>query len=137
LRVYKITSPDIHNYWKRTYDYNSLSDAAPSNIEMISSEIEVADSFFTGLFGLIFKRRLKKSEGLLIKKCNSIHTFGMRYCIDIIFLDKFDEITAVFHNLKPFRFTPFIKNASKVLELNSGFINSVPLKIGDRLYFEN
>ncbi|MCL4378768.1 MAG: DUF192 domain-containing protein [Actinobacteria bacterium] len=131
MKVYKIISPDTYNHGNKIHKYES-----PTGFEIISDKIKAADNFFTRLFGLIFKRKLKNSEGLLIEECKSIHTFGMRYCIDVIFLDKFDEIIKVFHSFKPFRFTPLIKNASRVLELKSGFINYVSLKTGDRLYIE-
>lgn len=106
-----------------------------NSLVLISDKVKIAESFFNKLFGLIFKKELSDSEGLLLENCNSIHTIGMNYRIDVAFLNKSNEVIAIFYSLKPFRFTPFIKNASKVLELKSGFIKSIPLKVGDKLYF--
>jgi uncharacterized protein len=107
-----------------------------TNLVLISNKIKIAEGFFSRLFGLIFKKVLSNSEGLLFENCNSIHTLGMRYCIDVVFLNKSNEVIAIFYSLKPFRFTPFIKNASKVLEFKSGFITGTNLQAGDKLYFE-
>ena len=124
MKVYKA----VDNY-KNDYCDNT-------NLVLISDKIKIAEGFFNRLFGLIFKKELSNSEGLLFENCNSIHTLGMKYCIDAAFLNKSNEVIAIFCSLKPFRFTPFIKDASKVLELKSGFTKSIPLKVGDKLYFE-
>ena len=107
-----------------------------TNLVLISDKIKIAEGFFNKLFGLIFKKELNNIEGLLFKNCNSIHTIGMKYCIDAAFLNKSNEVIAIFYSLKPFRFTPFVKDALKVLEFKSGFIKSASLKVGDKLYFE-
>jgi uncharacterized membrane protein (UPF0127 family) len=54
---------------------------------LLFGNIKTADSFSRKLFGLVFSAPLKESEGLLIDNCNSVHTFWMRYPIDILFLD--------------------------------------------------
>lgn len=122
-------------------DYNKYNDSSSckknnnTNLVLISDKIKLAEDFFSRLFGLIFKKELINDEGLLFENCNSIHTLGMRYYIDVIFLNRSDEIIAIFHSLKPFRFTPFLNGASKVLEFKSGFIKSTSLKVGDKLNF--
>jgi uncharacterized membrane protein (UPF0127 family) len=123
-------------------DYNKYNGSSScnksnnTNLVLISDKIKIAEGFFSKLFGLIFKKVLSDSEGLLFENCNSIHTLGMKYCIDAAFLNKSNEVIAIFCSLKPFRFTSFIKDASKVLELKSGFTKSIHLKVGDKLYFE-
>jgi len=114
-----------------------IDSANPKNkSELILNNVAVANDFFTKLFGLIFKRKLKKDEGLLIEYCNSIHTFGMRYSIDVVFLNEDNEIVSIFRKLKPFRITPFIKEAKKVLELRSGICNIFSLEDGNLLHFK-
>ena len=104
---------------------------------LISSNIKTADSFFKKLFGLIFSAPLQESEGLLIDNCNSIHTFWMRYPIDVLFLDSNNKVIRYFENLKPFRMTPFIKGAIKAVELKSGTVRACPIKIGGCLKLMN
>ncbi len=104
--------------------------------ELIAAEVIEANTFFNKLFGLITRRRLRDREGFLIKNCSSIHTFWMRYSIDVVFLDKNNQVLAIYYDLKPFRATPFIKNAFFVLELKSGTIEKTSLKPGDLISFE-
>lgn len=105
--------------------------------EIIANNVIVANGFFGRLSGLILRKKLKDRQGLLIENCRSIHTIGMRYNIDTVFLNKNNEVIAVFQNVKPFRITPFIESASKVLELKSGTIKNTSLKVGDIIYFES
>ena len=105
--------------------------------EIISNNVAVANNFFSRLFGLIFRRKLKKGDCLLIENCKGIHTFGMIYDIDVVFLDKDNRVISTFCNIKPFKIIPFIKNASKVLELQSGSLGATSLKAGDLMYFKN
>jgi len=104
--------------------------------ELIAAEIMEANSFFDKLFGLVTRRKLKGREGFLIKNCSSIHTFWMRYSIDVVFLDKNNQVLAIYYDLKPFRTTPFIKNAFFALELKSGVVKKSSLKPGDLISFE-
>jgi hypothetical protein len=104
--------------------------------ELIAAEIIEANSFSDKLFGLITRRKLKDGEGFLIKSCSSIHTFWMRYSIDVVFLDKKNQVLAIYTDLKPFRATRFIKNACCVLELPSGTIKKTSLKEEDLINFK-
>lgn len=102
----------------------------------INEKILYAKGFTLKLFGLIFKR-LKDDEIFLIGNCNSIHTFWMRYKIDVIFLDQNDKVIRIYKSLKPFRVTPFIKGAASVLEANDNFVNKYNLKVGFKLLFNS
>jgi hypothetical protein len=104
--------------------------------ELIVSEIIEAKSFFSKLSGLILTKKLNDSEGFLIKNCSSIHTIGMRYSIDAVFLDRENRVLKIYHNLKPFRVTTFIKGAFYVLETIAGTIKKTSLKEKDLVYFE-
>jgi uncharacterized protein len=102
------------------------------NIEKIRLEnITAADSFFLKLAGLIFRKKLGEGEGLLLYNCNSIHTFWMRYPIDAIFLNRSFEIVRIIENLKPFRFSPFIRDAEFALEIMKFSAGKFNLKAGD------
>jgi len=105
--------------------------------ELISNNVAVANNFFSRLFGLIFRRKLRNGNSLLIENCKGIHTFWMMYNIDVIFLDKNNKAISIFCNIRPFKIIPFIKNTSKVLELRSGSVEATSLKAGDLMYFEN
>ena len=100
---------------------------------LLSEDIKTADSFLRKLFGLVFSAQLKENEGLLIDNCSSIHTFWMRYPIDILFLDSDNRVIRFFEDLKPFRVTPFIRGAVKTVELKSGTVKACLINIGDCL----
>ncbi len=104
--------------------------------EVIAARVIKANNFLSRLFGLTIRRRLKGGEGFLIENCSSIHTFWMRYSIDVVFLDEKNLVLAIYHNIKPFRVTPFIRDACSVLELKSGAIERTSLKVGDLVDFE-
>jgi len=69
--------------------------------------------------GLLWHTPLQDDEGLLIQPCSSIHTIGMRYNIDVIFLNKDLQIKKIARNIKPWRFAMSVGSAM-VLELMAG-----------------
>lgn len=69
-------------------------------------KIEVADNFFKRAKGLIGRDSLPEDVGLLIPKCNAIHTFFMRFPIDATFMDREGNVVRRVRNIKPWR--PFI-----------------------------
>lgn len=80
----------------------------------------VARTFPQRARGLIGTKDLAPDEGMLILKCNAIHTFFMSFPIDATFLDKNDQVVKVVRNIRPWRF--FIWGgwrAKKVLETKS------------------
>jgi len=104
--------------------------------ELIAAEVIKANNFFSKSFGLTVRKKLNDKEGFLIENCSSIHTFWMRYSIDVIFLDKKNSVLAIYNNFKPFRVTPFIRNAYYALELKPGTIEKASLEVGDLVQFE-
>lgn len=98
----------------------------------LAKKVNVARSFFDRLLGLMFLKRFKNSDGLIIEQCKSIHTFFMRFSIDVVFFDKNLEIVKIIRKMNPWRMSGFYLNASSVLELPS---NTIPDKVkkGDRL----
>lgn len=78
--------------------------------------LEVADTFFTRFKGLMLRKDIPLDSALLIKPCDSIHTFFMRFPMTAIFLDKNMRVTKVVPNMKPWRMT-FAFGSYCVLEL--------------------
>jgi uncharacterized protein len=102
----------------------------------ISASAVMADNFFRRFSGLIFRKRLKDDEVLVLKGCKSIHTIGMRYSIDAAFIDSGGKIVAAFNNLKPWRVTPYFPDAVLVMEARSGFLGKWSMDAGDKIIFE-
>ncbi len=86
-------------------------------IEINGIRARVAKSFKERAVGLIGTKSLPPGEGLLILKCNCIHTLFMSMTIDAVFLDKNDNVVKTVKNIKPWRFMVFGGfRAVKVLE---------------------
>ena len=106
-----------------------------NNIE-ISQDVVEASTIRDRCLGLMFKKALPSGESLLLSPCNSIHTFFMRFSIDVLFLDNEYKIVKVFRSLGPWRITLLYLKARHVLELPGG---SLPedLKEGEALEFRS
>ena len=86
-------------------------------VEIGGVTAEVARCFWARLKGLIGRRGLPPGRGLLILRCNAIHTFFMRFAIDATFYDRHDRVVKTVRNIRPWR--PFVWGgfrAVKVLE---------------------
>ena len=89
-------------------------------VEIGGVRAEVARTFPQRARGLIGRRGLEAGEGMLILKCNAIHTFFMRFPIDAVFFDKDDHVVKTVRNIRPWRFMVFGGfRAVKVLETQS------------------
>ncbi|MCD4669373.1 MAG: DUF192 domain-containing protein [Actinomycetia bacterium] len=100
---------------------------------MIAHRVFVADNFFKRLFGLILKKPLKNGEALFIRGCKSIHTIGMRYSIDAVFIDESGKVISAFKDILPWHFTPYVRGARSVIEFRSGSLKEESLNAGDRI----
>lgn len=97
-----------------------------------SLKIIEADSFFLRAFGLLFRRPLDFGEALHLKPCNAIHTLGMRYAIDVVFLNGESKILAIRNHVGGFRVCRF-SAAKSVLEMRTGEAIRLGLSLGMKL----
>ena len=100
-------------------------------------EICLAKTFLSRFIGLMFIHKESFCGALLIPKCSSIHTFFMRFCIDVVFLDKTNTVVRVIKNLKPWRVVALVSFAKSVVELKPGFADKYGIKEGVTLAFEH
>lgn len=94
--------------------------------------VRCAATFMERALGLLGTPQLSRDEGLLIRPCGAIHTFGMRYAIDIVFLDRRGLILAVRDSVPPWRFA-LCRHARAVLELAAGSAARAGLRRGQIL----
>jgi uncharacterized membrane protein (UPF0127 family) len=92
----------------------------------------VADTFLTRLVGLLRDKGLAPGDGLWIASCNSIHSFGMKFDFDAVFLDKKLRVVHLMHAMKPGRISKMVWSADSVLELPAGLIAQTGTEIGDQ-----
>lgn len=101
--------------------------------ETLAGKVRTANGFFERLKGLIGTSGLGPGEGLFIPKCQGIHTFGMAYAIDVVFVDKENRVVHTEEKLEPNRVGPTIWKASGVLELAAGTLCNKIIHKGDQL----
>jgi uncharacterized membrane protein (UPF0127 family) len=108
---------------------NSLK-AKTSSGKYFANHLQVANSFTKRLIGLLAHEKLGHDEGLLITKCSQVHTFFMRFPIDVLFLDSENKIIGI-ESLKPWRISRLHFKAKSVIELAHGVAQKFELKPGD------
>jgi uncharacterized membrane protein (UPF0127 family) len=101
--------------------------------QVLSSRVRVADTTWARLVGLVGQRTLAPGSGLWITPSNSIHTFGMRFPFDAVFINRSCRVVGLHAGLRPFRITLPDFKAWSVLELPAGTISSSRTEIGDQL----
>ena len=98
--------------------------------------IDVADCVGKRRKGLLGRKELRAGEGLWIVPCEAIHTFGMQFPIDLVYLDIDKRVKKVRHQVPPWRLSACL-SAHSVLELAAGAIHSTGTKPGDQLEFSS
>ena len=83
--------------------------------------------------GLLGRRSLSASEGLLLRPASAVHTLFMRFPIDLVFLNRELHVVAVVATLRPWR-AAWRRGARAVLELPAGEAGRRRLRAGDRLH---
>ncbi len=96
----------------------------------------VAASPWTRLVGLLDRSGLEPGEGLLLRGEQAIHTIGMRFPIDVVYLDREARVLRAIDSMVPLRFGPFLRNSRDVLELPAGTLVATGTREGDELVFE-
>jgi uncharacterized membrane protein (UPF0127 family) len=102
---------------------------------VICGRCEVADTALTRMRGLLGRRVLPPGQGLFIEPTWSVHTWFMRFPIDVVFLDGDLTVLKIRKHMGPWRTTARFR-ARSVLELASGECDRLRLELGDQLAFE-
>src|ERR1043166_5383378 len=106
-----------------------------SRDSVLGEAIEVADSAVRRVKGLLGRECLEDGQGLLFKQASSLHTFFMRFPIDILFIDKTGKVLRSRPHVAPFKLVAAPLRAFYALELPAGAINKSNTKVGDRMLF--
>lgn len=99
----------------------------------LSLGVRVADTHFTRLRGLIGRLRLRGDEGLWVVPCQGIHTVGLLFPIDAIYLDADFRVVHLIEHVMPFRIGPVRRRCHSVLELPPRTIYCSQTQPGDLL----
>ena len=104
---------------------------------ILCERITMACTFGTRLVGLLGRAEIPSSEGLLLQPSLGVHTFGLRFEIDVVFLTKNSKVLAMYRNLPSWRFTGLHPGAYSVLEMHAGKIDLHDLLLGDLILLDH
>lgn len=107
-----------------------------SSNKILVENLEVAKTFWSRSKGLLGRADLPFDQGLWILRCNSIHTFFMRFPIDLIFLNRKMVVTKTMAHVAPGQLVWPVWQASSVIELREGFLLKFPVGVGEKLHVD-
>jgi uncharacterized membrane protein (UPF0127 family) len=99
----------------------------------LSLSVAVADTHLSRLKGLVGRFRLKSDEGLWVVPSQGIHTLGVLFSVDLIYLDSECRVIHLVESLGSFRIGPIRPSCASVLELSPRTIYSSQTQVGDQL----
>ena len=102
---------------------------------ILAGNASMAVGFFARFAGLMFRKSFEKADGLVLKGCGSIHTFFMKFPIDVVFLDRDLRVTSVGEAVLPWRvFIPETRSTA-VIELPANTLRKHRVENGDEIVF--
>jgi hypothetical protein len=98
---------------------------------VLGTQVRLADTWWGRFRGFLARPRPEPGQGILLSPCGAVHTFGMRFALDVIFLDSGGDILAMEENMVPWRTSSRIPGARYVLEVPAGTIQATGTAVGD------
>jgi uncharacterized membrane protein (UPF0127 family) len=102
---------------------------------MLAHQVKTAVTMIDRRTGLLNRETFEPGEGLHIVPCDSIHTMGMRFPIDVLFLDGNGAVLVAWRNIPPGS-SMVCAGASSALELPAGMIDATGTQVGDVIQLE-
>jgi uncharacterized membrane protein (UPF0127 family) len=99
----------------------------------VGDKVELADTSFKRMFGLLGRRGLDAGGGLWIKPSSGVHTVGMAFKIDVVGIDRDLKVVKLWRCIPPFRVTSVSFKVKSVLEVSCGVIAASQTQVGDQL----
>jgi len=99
---------------------------------VLADAAELADTSAKRRTGLLKHDRLDPGQGLWIVPCESVHSFFMKFAIDLVYLDKRHKVKKVRHRMVPWRLSMCL-SAHSILELPAGTVKATGTQAGDQL----
>ncbi len=100
---------------------------------IIVPKLQMAASVWQRSAGLLGKKSLDTDYGMWIAPCGSIHTFFMKFAIDVVFINGKGEVTHIIPDLQPWRIGAAPAKTRAALELPAGACSRIGLKVGSRV----
>jgi len=99
----------------------------------LATTVRKADNFLTRLVGLLRRTSLGPEEALWLIPSKGLHTFGMRFPIDVIFLNEDNKVIHTVRDLAPNRISRLQLRSRSILELPQGSIQKSATAVGDQI----
>ena len=103
---------------------------------IVVDRMEIADSLWRQTVGLLGRDSLDTDAGLWLEPCNGVHTIGMRFAIDLMFLNRDGVALKLFQNVPPSRIVGIYLRARVVVELPAGTLSRQKIESGNRYFLE-
>ena len=100
---------------------------------VIADRVSVASTRQTRRTGLLKHTSLPAGEGLWIVPCHGVHTFGMKFAIDVVALDEAGRVIDLVAGMKPRRIRLPRRGTAGVLELPAGWLAHTGTEVGHRI----
>jgi uncharacterized membrane protein (UPF0127 family) len=98
---------------------------------LLGNRIELADSWWGRSRGFLGRAQPRKGEGILFVPCNAVHTYGMKFDLDLVFVGSAGGVLAVVEQLEPWRRSGRVRGSRYVLEVPAGTIRATGTAVGD------
>jgi uncharacterized membrane protein (UPF0127 family) len=102
-------------------------------LEPVAVSVEIAATRSSRRRGLLGRDRLEEATAMMLAPCAAVHTAGMRFAIDVVFVDRQGFTVKVVRDLRPWRIS-LAAGARAVIEMQAGSLQLGQVLPGDRLY---
>jgi uncharacterized membrane protein (UPF0127 family) len=137
MNFFRWLESELRNYFAPrgcTEEESRLRVTNTTRNTVLANYLEVADSAAKRNKGLLGRESLAPGEGLWIIPCESVHTFWMRFPIDLVYLDRKKNIRKLKSAVPAWRLSACLR-AHSILELPAGTIEQTQTRLGDELDF--
>jgi len=100
---------------------------------VLGTRVAIADRWWSRARGLLGKSPLAQGEGLFLAPCRAVHMWGMRFALDVAFVDAYGGVVALYHGLRPGGRSRWHRDAHAALEFPAGTLEATGTCEGDAL----
>jgi uncharacterized membrane protein (UPF0127 family) len=104
--------------------------------QILGQRIKLANTFCSRLSGFMFRESIEPYDGLFLVRNNSVHNCFVRFSLDIVFINKDNEIVKIIRNFHPWRFSRIYFRARHTIEFSAGTISD-SIVVGDKLIIDH
>ena len=104
---------------------------------IMADRADVADSVVSRMRGLIGRRKLESGEGLIIAPCSGVHMFLMHIPLDVVFLNRHNQVVCAVSGLPTWTMLPWVRGAERAIELPVGTVHESRTAPGDLMSIEH